>query len=232
MFCASLRKRPLWRIVGPVLASTGSPKLRGPLPPSCRTHDFQLPLNVRGTGSQRILHVLLLTPASVRDAVKDDTVTRLERFIALAIESDLVIALLLSEEKATGSKSQKADMMPLLLLQKLMLEHLPISLPVIPIQHPELLVPALQSHLKETSREIQQTFSCAPADLVPYCTATDPYRPLDQHTVNILSDLFPTVRDLCLGVRTDTGRRLLREYFDPQAVQGILSFWAGSSNDI
>ncbi|QVM10124.1 hypothetical protein D8B26_004787 [Coccidioides posadasii str. Silveira] len=229
MFCASLRKRPLWRIVGPVLASTGSPKLRET---KLGTHDFQLPLNVRGTGSQRILHVLLLTPASVRDAVKDDTVTRLERFIALAIESDLVIALLLSEEKATGSKSQKADMMPLLLLQKLMLEHLPISLPVIPIQHPELLVPALQSHLKETSREIQQTFSCAPADLVPYCTATDPYRPLDQHTVNILSDLFPTVRDLCLGVRTDTGRRLLREYFDPQAVQGILSFWAGSSNDI
>lgn len=48
---------------------------------------------------------------------------------------------------------------------------------------------------------------------------------LPQHTTNILTDLFPSLRDLCEAVHHDEGRQLLLEYFDPLTVHAIVSFW-------
>lgn len=224
------------------------------------THDFELLLNTNEKRAQRRLYVLLLTPASVESEARHDTTARLERFSALTAGHDLVIALLLSEESLTGVHGRQADITALLQLQNLcvlallsivvpkslrqafalvntvsffqsILERLSGYIPILPLQSPETLLPALQSFVEDQTTGNFQVIPPAPADLIRYCTITAPAQRLDQYSVNILSDLFPTVRDICQGVQTEGGRSLVREYIDPQMANNTLNFWGNASNE-
>lgn len=64
-----------------------------------------------------------------------------------------------------------------------------------------------------------------PAALLSQATITAPYQPLTEFESNVLSDLFPTLRDVCLAARSEQGRRILREYLDSQTVDNIVAFW-------
>ncbi|PGH26759.1 hypothetical protein AJ80_01523 [Polytolypa hystricis UAMH7299] len=134
MFSASLRKRPLWRTVGPLLASLATLRLKGPSKESSiRTHDFEIPY-VQGTRSSSLL-TLLFTPASLQTAARTDTIARIDRFYALTGGRDIVIALLLSEnEEEANRPGAQVDMRPLLELQVLDTRTKPARTPT--HQHP------------------------------------------------------------------------------------------------
>ena len=50
-------------------------------------------------------------------------------------------------------------------------------------------------------------------------------QPLSEHTANIITDLFPSIRALEEGTRTYAGREKLYTYFDKGIAGNIIDFW-------
>lgn len=63
------------------------------------------------------------------------------------------------------------------------------------------------------------------SSVIRYATSTAPGQPLSEHDAKVLTDLFPSIRGLEEGTRTDYGRSAIREYFDPGKEQDLVDFW-------
>jgi hypothetical protein len=61
--------------------------------------------------------------------------------------------------------------------------------------------------------------------LLSHATTTAPHRRLSEHDTNVLSDLFPSFRELSQAMTTREGRDVVREYFDEKTAKGIIEFW-------
>jgi hypothetical protein len=68
-------------------------------------------------------------------------------------------------------------------------------------------------------------------EILSHATITTPERPLNQHDTYILSDLFPSIRALCHGVRARQSVRLLHEYFGVQKAREVMEFWGAGQGD-
>lgn len=65
--------------------------------------------------------------------------------------------------------------------------------------------------------------------LLAHMTTSAPYHLLSAEESNILTDLFPSWRELSRAVRSDEGRELLREYLELETVRRIVEFWEGKT---
>lgn len=133
-FCSSVRNRPVWSILHPVLMSASEIQLQGIRGPSHQhnirqinnrtssvetnltTHDFTF--DILSAQGNRPLQILLLTPSSLSVSNKAETISRIEQFATCTDEQDVAIAFLLSENAFTPA-SRRCDLMPLLALQVL-----------------------------------------------------------------------------------------------------------------
>ncbi|KAL1960995.1 hypothetical protein VTO42DRAFT_4883 [Malbranchea cinnamomea] len=224
-FSTSLRKRPLWPTLERFLASSADYAEIHP-------HDFEFAVDPRGN-SRRQLYVLLLTPLSLEETERNETVDRISRFSTLANEHDDILIALLHQADGdcitAASHVGKEDCRPLLLLQKLLVERLDGPLiPILSIPSPASLLPCLEAHIKQLS-SIPASLEANVPRISPYLlsqtTVSAPERPLDRHTTHVLSDLFPSFGALSRGVQTREGKELLREYFDREIVEGMERFW-------
>ena len=84
-----------------------------------RTHDFTFPLTRRNQGQGGQLHVVLLTPNSLEDGSRQETISRLRRFASLTGGRDIAIALLQSESEPVARHSREGSLHGLLALQTL-----------------------------------------------------------------------------------------------------------------
>ncbi|PWY89207.1 hypothetical protein BO70DRAFT_162942 [Aspergillus heteromorphus CBS 117.55] len=133
IYCSSLRARPIWRVLGPILAASTN-MAEGRLP-GC---DFRFSL-----GNGETLSLLLLAPSTVSDT--QSAIARLQSTGTWAAGKKAV-ALLLSEEPFS-SASGKCSLDGILRLQVLMVESLPAMLPIIPVADAACLLAAVQGYI-------------------------------------------------------------------------------------
>jgi hypothetical protein len=112
-----------------------------------------------------------------------------------------------------------------------LVQHIAAPIPILTIPHVGSLLPSLRVYINdlEKSTVMSQALSSEPtmpSPLLSYATTTAPHIPLSEHDTNILSDLFPSFRDLSQALMTPEGRQLVREYFDEDTARGIIKLWS------
>lgn len=48
---------------------------------------------------------------------------------------------------------------------------------------------------------------------------------LSEHDMNILSDLFPSMRVLSQAVRSQEGQAVIADYLEEEVTRGLVAFW-------
>lgn len=91
----------------------------------------------------------------------------------------------------------------------------------------ETLLITLEKYTAELVHEtdLHRQWIPQPAHFWSYATSSAPRQPLSHQDANVLTDLFPSIRDLEEGTRTSHGRKLIRDYFDPGTEQDLVDFW-------
>lgn len=100
MFCSSLRTRPLWNTLRPLIAASSPWKLQES---TLETHDFAI--QMLSGNHESYLTVLVVCPADMIDAGLSDTTARLQRFAATTKGPASVIVFILDDKQgALASK--------------------------------------------------------------------------------------------------------------------------------
>ncbi|KAH9815679.1 hypothetical protein Tdes44962_MAKER00925 [Teratosphaeria destructans] len=209
MFCTSLRHRPAFAPVIPILQTANGLSL---LESKLTTHDLSLPFSPTigtTTASTRHHRFLLLSPSCVvNDAKLEETLERTHRFASLTGGQDLAIVFLLSPPKDTTFVSARAvnnhasgDAYPTaglhastklqaILANRSDIPHLPIlplstlsSLPGLLERYTAALV--THPHVAQPANQAVTGFS-----LLHLCTAAPGGR-MPSQTAYIVSDIFP-----------------------------------------
>lgn len=95
-------------------------------------------------------------------------------------------------------------------------------MPVLPILRAETLptmIQAFHRQLLQSSTSTKQP--SAVRDLLPYCSDVNK---LPEHTVNVLSDITTSLKDVITKATTAEGQQHLQEYLGDDAVR-LISFW-------
>ncbi|RWQ99975.1 hypothetical protein C8Q69DRAFT_43450 [Paecilomyces variotii] len=224
--CFSLRTRPVWPVLHPVLMSTSGIRLQEA---HLETHDFSF--SIPSTQGNRSLRILLLTPSSLSPSDKAETIYRIERLSSPPGGQDVLIAFLLSENAFT-SASRRSNLAPLLDLQALLVSELPSphSIPIVPIADSSTFLSSMQEYISALTNPPRLSVPREPVtSLLAHMTTSAPYHLLSAEESNILTDLFPSWRELSRAVRSDEGRELLREYLELETVRRIVEFWEGKT---
>jgi hypothetical protein len=114
------------------------------------------------------------------------------------------------DSEQLGSKTQQTSMPPVVMV-------LAMNKLVSTIQR----YCAELAHKTDSSRHSIPT----PTSVVAFATSTGPRQPLSEHDAKVLTDLFPSICGLEEGTRTEHGRKVIREYFDPAKEQDLVDFW-------
>lgn len=105
------------------------------------------------------------------------------------------------------------------------------------LAEPDELLPSLKDQYRAIQRAITQpmdahltsTSSQARSNstlyLLEHIVAQGPDQPAHRQNVNILSDLFPSLRALSAASRTVEGHKLISEYLGERVAKYIESFW-------
>ena len=64
------------------------------------------------------------------------------------------------------------------------------------------------------------------ATLLRHMTATAPASPLSEHSVNVLSDICHSVKDVAAMAGNDEGMKVLEDYLGEEDARNIESFWS------
>ena len=105
--------------------------------------------------------------------------------------------------------------------------------PTIPIPTTHSLLPLLKSYIESST--VAHHFPPLPPPqptpqplyLLPYITPNAPHRPLSQHTVNVLSDLCHSLKEVAWICEREEGRRMLREWIGEGEAGEVIAFWEG-----
>ena len=100
-------------------------------------------------------------------------------------------------------------------------------IPILPIPSPSHLLSFLKSYTAPPRLPpLQQTpKKYALHHLLPHITTTAPARPLTQHTVNVLSDLCHSIREVAWICEREEGRTMLREWIGEKEADAVVAFW-------
>ncbi|KAJ4397214.1 hypothetical protein N0V93_001438 [Gnomoniopsis smithogilvyi] len=210
MFCTSLRRRKQWAAAAPLLLQHGKPRFREN---KLDTHDVNMPLPSSRPG-QRYLRFVLLSPDDEDSAYKQQ---RIERLYNLSGGRDAAVLWLLGEG---------GDASAFLQFQiEFMDKH---DIPLVPLQN----IAELPATLSKFHRALLQgdAFKRTAQDagpgvlevLLPYCSL---YPPLNEHSINILSDLTVGFADIANKVSSEDGRAQILDYFGQEEAERIILFW-------
>ncbi|KAN0084753.1 P-loop containing nucleoside triphosphate hydrolase protein [Elaphomyces granulatus] len=220
LFCSSLRSRPIWSVLGPILISGSEMTIQESY---LESHDLTFPVSTRRP--EHRLRLILLTPFDISNSSRQETISRIVRFSRIGSAPDLAIAFLLCEEAFT-SASGRCRLSGYLSLQTLVFESLSAPIPILPIASSSVFLPSIQEYLNELANPPHLSASpSSPLSLLAHITTDAPYQLLSEHDVNMLSDLFPSLSALSRAVRTQEGCKLLRDYLDEETVKKIVNFW-------
>ncbi|KAK5134655.1 hypothetical protein LTR08_006311 [Meristemomyces frigidus] len=218
MFCTTLRRRPSFASITPALTAASGLGLRES---RLDTHDISIPLvptlNPK-TGSTlaptRQLRVLLLSlSVTASPSALDDTMKRIQHFVALTGGRDLAIVFLLSSRPPTqatalakplATKTEDNDddaaaaagVHAYVALQAALMSHSDVpNIPLLPLASSEGLAALLKKHAAVLARPRPQPIASLSTSfgLLQLCTA-DP--PMPQQTAYVLTDVFVDLRDL------------------------------------
>ena len=95
------------------------------------------------------------------------------------------------------------------------------------LPNPDVLLPYLEKYLEKSQRRlvIPRRPFILPTTLIAQATASAPLQNLSEHTANVLSDLFPSLKKLEEGTRTQAGREMIYEYLDKTSADNVIDFW-------
>lgn len=219
MFCSSLRKRPLWNTLRPLIAASSPWKLQES---TLETHDFAI--QMLSGNHESYLTVLVVCPADMIDAGLSDTTARLQRFAATTKGPASVIVFILDDKQgALASIDRLQDFMR---LQTVLFE-IGILCPALPVPDSSLLFTTLHDYLGR----IQPRSKLVPTppmltNLIAHATASAPAKPLAEHDRNVVFDIFPSLQGLEEATRTDEGRAQLWDFVGRMPAEDIVKFWA------
>lgn len=201
------------------------------------THDLSLPMPFT-TASQ--LAVLILGTSDIDMSGASRTKARIAQFAATTAHTK-VIVLLLNEADAesTGYSGLKefirlqtmsvtfrmVDHEAMLTIETRLIEH-HHSYPVLPIPNASALFPMLNTFIKKVqSLEDHDPPQPNLVDLIAQATASAPARPLAEHDVHVISDMFTSFQHLEESTRTTEGQEKLQDYFSQDVAQDLVDFW-------
>ncbi|KAI9680099.1 MAG: hypothetical protein M1817_005115 [Caeruleum heppii] len=107
-------------------------------------------------------------------------------------------------------------------LQKILLP-VPTIPPIMPLHHVSALPTLLNTLIKPSAPPTIPSDPTTALSLLPLTTTST--KPMSQHTVNILTDLFPDLRGLVRGLDSAENREVVGEYVGAEAVAGMVEFW-------
>ncbi|KAL4902666.1 hypothetical protein BDW74DRAFT_158293 [Aspergillus multicolor] len=174
----------------------------------------------------KTVQILLLTPSSLDTPEKQSTSLRLRQFVASdpALYRRKAIALLLSEDSFI-SASGRYSLDGLLALQVLMFESLTNPTPVISIPDAPSFLQSIHDYMANLKDiPVPNPTLADSVSLLSHATSGYPST-LSEETRNILSDLFPSFRQMSQATRSQQGQEVIEQYFDSTAAEKIISFW-------
>ncbi|EKG22288.1 hypothetical protein MPH_00355 [Macrophomina phaseolina MS6] len=244
MFCSTLRRRASFKALVPTLTANPGLNLREN---SLNTHDLAIPLPRQGRAdTARTLRVLLLCPSSTSPDAFSATLDRVQHFTALNGGLDSIIVFLL--DTAGDSPPEQPTTLHAYshLSTSLLADPNIASIPLIPLASLTSFDAVLKSYISSNSaaRAAQMvqakrpdTFNTA-LDLVPWCVARENTKPLDNtvpldaNQVNLLTDLFGSLREFAeAAVGNENDRRVkekveeMKSLLGAGVAQDILDFW-------
>ncbi|KAI1827977.1 hypothetical protein F4861DRAFT_236283 [Xylaria intraflava] len=190
LICSSLRKRPDWTSLPPLLLASGD--VCGKWKEAqLDTHDVAVPLRTPGPFSQRVFRALFMSP---RDVGSVKSSSRIERLYHVNGGRDVGIVFLLQHED--GQQSAVASFMTLQL--QLVADW---ELPIIPVESVAAVPASLVTLKRQLDSPVTSRKLPDPArNLLPYCS--DKGR-LAEHTVHVLTDTTSGFRDLLGKLSSD-----------------------------
>jgi hypothetical protein len=250
MFCSKLRTRPIWKALGPVVASSSPWKLQGLVKSAfwtiltatesnLETHDLALPLSAGSKDSH--LPILILTSANLNEEDLPDTKTRIQLFVTAIEGGGSVITLILKDDHdpqtclnglesymrlqavfvSTISSTGTTTYYPSSLFEG------DASCPALPISDISSLFTTIKEYLN--GLRIAPEISHRPpivTNLIAQATASAPAKPLSEHNANVVSDIFSSFQEFEEATRTKQGQAKLRDYLDSTTAEEIVDFWA------
>jgi hypothetical protein len=101
--------------------------------------------------------------------------------------------------------------------------------PIISVSEPSAFFPSIKEYgeaLGRTPKQLQSLPSSSSAlALLEHVAAGGPSQRPSQHDINVLSDLFPSLRALSSAIRTEDGRKLLADYLRDSVGSAVIEFW-------
>ncbi|QKX55204.1 uncharacterized protein TRUGW13939_02296 [Talaromyces rugulosus] len=224
VFSSSLRHRSVWSVLSPVFEAADI-TLEESL---VNTHDLEFHLPDQDIS----LRAILVTPSCLEDASRQVTLTRAEQFATVnssrVKNSHLAIVFLLSDKAFQTARGRyRAD--GLVSLQALIFQSQSASgLPIIPAAEPSTVLASVQEHCNALARGPISHPSFpppSPLSLLEYVVTSGPSQLPAKHNLNVLSDLFPSLRALSRAATTPDGRQLIVDYLGEDLADSIQAFW-------
>lgn len=63
-------------------------------------------------------------------------------------------------------------------------------------------------------------------DLIAQATASAPAKPLSEHDTNVISDIFPSMKEFEEATKTQRGQAKLSNFLDKATAEDIVDFWS------
>ncbi|MCJ1389337.1 hypothetical protein MMC18_002193 [Xylographa bjoerkii] len=192
-----------------------------------KTFDLALGIPSRSDSHEtvRTLQVLVLTPASLDENMKANTMARIEHFSALG--GDSIAITFMFSTSATAIPDSMDGLRALSTLQLMILAHSNVpSLPILPITNPFSFLLELNTYLDSLHHYSHLTlpqFSVR-TNLLRHTTSSAPSRPLSEHNTNILSDICHSLSDVAKLADSEQGYLTLEEWLE-DAGKGVTKFW-------
>ncbi|KAH8692110.1 hypothetical protein BGW36DRAFT_41965 [Talaromyces proteolyticus] len=227
-FSSSLQRRSVWSVLHPVLDVAPNITLEES---SDKTYDLAFCLF---DGNHRHeMRAILFTPCGLEEDDRQATLTRVEKFASLISDSSsnqYLAIIFLHSNKAFPTASGRFNFNGLISLQVLLL-HSPnaSNLPIISAAEPSTLLASVKEHCKARACGPVQppmVSSQSPLFLLERVLASGSSQLHQRHNLNVLSDLFPTLRELSRATRTLEGRQLIIEYLGEEVEESIQAFWS------
>ncbi|OBT67511.1 hypothetical protein VE03_03758 [Pseudogymnoascus sp. 23342-1-I1] len=176
------------------------------------THDIAIPVN--RSGEHGLMRFLLLS-ASDLDA-PGEIVERIERLCLFNDGQQAGIVFFLKEKDA------KDGFIAYLQLQTILL-NLRLDISIIPLNSLRALSTAIFVCQRQMLQTKQIVAPVPPLTILPHCSARTQ---LQEHTKNVLSDMFHGFSDLAMAAKTAVGQNAIREYVpDKGQAQDVIEFW-------
>ncbi|KUL82594.1 hypothetical protein ZTR_10242 [Talaromyces verruculosus] len=235
----SLRCRPIWDVLSPILESSDANVTFGGSRDD--TYDIATFVPVVDPLLDAVLHILFLTPSTIEEAARQATLACIEQFISVHQNDSRhrhVAIVFLNSDTAFQKAGRRCTIDAFVALQALVFDSPSVmDIPIIMLAEPDELLPALKEHYHAVQRNISHspdtslmsTSLQAPSNSTLYLLEQIVAQGSDQlawqQNVDILSDFFPSLRALSAASRTVEMRRLIAEYLGERFAKHIESFW-------